>query len=125
MLKTEHELSVEFMASILDATHAEGQVSTIFSAVFDPKQDTIYLYINHRFNSPFVLSVEEQVATGARQAPLEELFQDLPSQGLTPEQIATIVFLGIILIGLITYLIQSARHVAEEGVIREDLCESL
>jgi hypothetical protein len=106
MLNTEHGLSPEFMTSILDATHAEGQVSTIFSAVFDPKQDTIYLYINHRFNSPLVLSVEEQIATGSKQVPIDELFQNLPPQGLTPEQIAKIVLLGIISIGLITYLRQ-------------------
>jgi hypothetical protein len=103
MLMAEHELSVDFMVSILDATHAEGQVSTIFSAVFDPTEDTIYLYYNHRFDSPITLSVEEQVAEGARQVPIEELFEDIPTQGLMLEQFVPFVLLGIVLIGLFIY----------------------
>ena len=101
MLQAEHELTIEFMASILDATHAEGQVSTIFSAVFDPT-GTIYLYINHRFDSPLTLSVEEQVAGGARQVPLEELFEELPAQW-NPDQLAPFALLGIVLAGLFIY----------------------
>ena len=102
MLRAEHELSVEFMVSVLDATHAEGQVSTIFSAVFDPTQDAIYLYINHRFDHPVTLSVDEQVALGARQVPIEELFEDLPAQwNIT--QLAPVALLGIVLIGLFLY----------------------
>ena len=101
MLQAEHELTVEFMASILDATHAEGQVSTIFSAVFDPT-GTIYLYINHRFDSPITLSVEEQVALGARQVPIEELFDDLPAQW-NLDQLAPVALLGLVLAGLFIY----------------------
>jgi hypothetical protein len=103
MLMAEHQLSVDFMTSILDATHAEGQVSTIFSAVFDPTEDTIYLYYNHSFNTPLTLSVEEQVAQGARQVPIEELFEDIPIHGVILEQIAPIALLGIVLIGLFIY----------------------
>jgi hypothetical protein len=104
MLNAGHELTVDFMVSILDATHAEGRVSTIFSAVFDPTRDTIYLYYNHRFDSPIILSVEEQVASGARQLTLEELFEDLPSQGLIPQQMVTLMaLLGIVLIGFFIY----------------------
>jgi len=99
MLNAEHELSVDFMASILDATHVEGQVSTIFSAVFDPT-GTIYLYINHSFDYPVTLNVEDQVALRERQEPIEELFDGLPAQGVTLEEMAPYALLGIVLIGL-------------------------
>lgn len=74
MLSADHMLSVEFMASILDATHAEGQVSTIFSAVFDPTEGAIHLYYNHHFNEPLTLDVQETLEGGARQVPIADLF---------------------------------------------------
>ena len=80
MLFAEHELSVEFITSILDATHAEGQVSTLFSAVFNPREGNIHLYFNHKFNKPLILDVKETVSGGTKQVPIEELFEDIAPQ---------------------------------------------
>ena len=99
MLSAEHTLSVEFMASILDATHAEGQVSTIFSAVFNPTEGNIHLYINHRFNDPLTLDVQETIAGGARQVPLADLF-DSQTSILTR---AAPVLIVVLAVGLFIY----------------------
>jgi hypothetical protein len=102
MLMAEHTLSVEFMASVLDATHMEGSVSTIFSGIFDPTTGTIYLYYNHRFHEPIVLDVDEVVAEGARQLPLS----DIVSTGLSQTaflELAPFILLGLVMIGLLIY----------------------
>jgi hypothetical protein len=102
MLSAEHTLSVDFMASILDATHADGQVSTIFSSVFDPMMGEIHLYYNHRFDQPLILDMQEELSGGAKQVPLDELFEDTESSGLL-EYDAPVVFLVIVLAGLLIY----------------------
>lgn len=103
MLSADHELSIEFMASILDATHAEGQVSTIFSAVFNPTETTVYLYYNHRFNQPVVLDIHEEVTGGAEQVPIEDLFEDKARQNQLLRNTAPVLLLVIIIFIIITY----------------------
>ena len=43
-IKTEKELTPEFMASVLDETHQPENYKTIFSAVYDLKELRIYLW---------------------------------------------------------------------------------
>ncbi|UCH57112.1 MAG: hypothetical protein JSV18_07195 [Candidatus Bathyarchaeota archaeon] len=63
-LETGDALTVEFMASVLDATHQEGEVSTIYSTVYDLKGRTVYLYYDHRFEEPVILDVAAELERG-------------------------------------------------------------
>ena len=99
----QRELTAEYMASILDATHAEGQVSTIYSAVYDLPERLIYLYIHHRFNEPLTLDVYEQLAEGDKQVPIEDLFPDLSTNISMLERMAPVVFLVLVMLALLIY----------------------
>ncbi len=96
----QQELTAEYMASILDATHAEGQVSTIYSAVYDLPERLIYLYIHHRFNEPLTLDVYEQLAEGDKQVPIEDLFPDVSTNSSMLERMAPVVFLALVMLAL-------------------------
>lgn len=56
------DLTVEFMASVLEATHLDGEFKTLYSAVYDLQQLRIYLYYNRQFHAPYVLDVKEELA---------------------------------------------------------------
>jgi len=66
-------LNVEFMASVLDATHQEGDVSTIYSTIYDLRERTLYLYYEHRFDEPVILDVATELERGDRQVHINEL----------------------------------------------------
>jgi hypothetical protein len=69
-------LTVEFMASVLDATHQEGEYSTIYSTVYDLKERTAYLYYNHLFDKLVVLDVATELERGDRQVHIDELLPE-------------------------------------------------
>lgn len=75
-LASSESLTAEFMASILDATHQEGEYSTIYSTVYDLKERTAYLYYNHRFDEPVVLDVATELERGDRQVHIDELLPE-------------------------------------------------
>lgn len=59
----QNDLTVEFMTSILEATHQDNfSVKTLYSAVYDLKNLRIYLFYNRQFDEPFVLDVKEELA---------------------------------------------------------------
>ena len=60
-IKTEKELTPEFMASVLEETHQTEKYKTIFSAVYDLKELRIYLYYNRQFKKPYILDVEKEL----------------------------------------------------------------
>lgn len=68
----ENDLTVEFMTSVLKATH---QYNTLFSTVFDLQKLRIYLFYNRQFDVPYVLDVKKELAktTGYRQVSLKDL----------------------------------------------------
>jgi hypothetical protein len=72
-METEGDLTVDFMASILDATHQEGEVSTIYSMVYDLRERLVYLYYEHSFDEAVTLDVAVELLKGDRQTPLEDL----------------------------------------------------
>ena len=102
MLMAEHDLSVEFMASILDATHTDGQVSTIFSAIFNPTEGNINLYYNHRFNEPLMLDMHEQVSSGAKQVPINDLFSSATQPSIL-EQAAPVLAVIALVVGFLIF----------------------
>jgi hypothetical protein len=71
----QNDLTVNYMASILKETHQRSIHKTLYSAVYDLPKLQIYLYYNRRFDNPFVLNVEEELAktTGTRKVPLSDL----------------------------------------------------
>ncbi len=68
----ENDLTVEFMTSVLKATH---QYTTLFSTVYDLQKLRIYLFYNRQFDVPYVLDVKKELAktTGYRQVSLKDL----------------------------------------------------
>jgi hypothetical protein len=61
------DLTVEYMASVLNATHRDSffdtrfSIKTLFSTVFDLKNMQISLYYKRQFNKPFVLDVKKEL----------------------------------------------------------------
>lgn len=55
-------LTVDYVRSILDATHQEGpDVNTVYSNIFDLRQGVIYLYHWYQFDKVVVLKVADQL----------------------------------------------------------------
>lgn len=64
----QRDLTVESMASVLNATHQDRlfSVKTIYSAIYDLKKLIIYLYYERQFNKPYVLDVKRELAKTKR-----------------------------------------------------------
>ena len=64
----ENNLTVEYMISVLNATHRDWffdtrfSMKTIYSAIYDLKNLQICLYFNRQFDKPFVLNVKKELA---------------------------------------------------------------
>lgn len=63
-----NNLTVEYITSVLNATHRDWffdtrfSIKTIYSAVYDLNNLQIYLYFNRQFDKPFVLDVKKELA---------------------------------------------------------------
>jgi len=72
---TAEALTVDYVRSVLDATHQEGpDVNTVYSNIFDLRQGVIYLYHWYQFDEVVVLKVADELAKGAVRRPIRELF---------------------------------------------------
>ncbi len=76
MLSNATKLSVPFFKAILDATHQEGTLSTIYSNIYDLKRGIIYVYLFHNFNNVYVIDLKKELTKGYR---LENLVNFFPS----------------------------------------------
>ena len=75
----QNDLTVEFVASVLKATHRRyGRLKTLYSAVYDLQKLRIYLYYDRQFDAPYVLDVKEELAktTGTRKVTLTDLISN-------------------------------------------------
>jgi hypothetical protein len=72
----ENDLTVEFMASVLNATHQDRLYKTLYSAIYDIQKLRIYLYYNRQFDTPYVLDVKKEVAKGYRKTALQDLISN-------------------------------------------------
>jgi hypothetical protein len=75
----QNDLTVEFMASVLKATHRRyGRLKTLYSAVYDLQKLRIYLYYDRQFDAPHALDVKEELAktTGTRKVTLTDLISN-------------------------------------------------
>ena len=83
-IRTQGDLTAEFMASVLNATHQDrfSSVKTLYSAVYDLQKLSIYLYYNRQFDKPYVLDVKQELAKtkGYRKVSLKDLISDIETQ---------------------------------------------
>ena len=74
-IESESDLTVEYLASTLDAVHAEGRkLNTLYSNIFDLKKGVAYIYYWHRFDDPVVLDVAEVIARRPEPVRISTLF---------------------------------------------------
>lgn len=66
-LDFEQDLTVEFMGSVLEATHRNWwfnttlSIKTVYSTIFDPRNLQIYLYLNRQFDHPHMIDVQREL----------------------------------------------------------------
>jgi len=74
-IESEHSLTVEYLASILNAVHEEGKnLNTLYSNIFDLKNGVVYLYYWHQFDYVVTLDVAEVIARRPQPAQIKTLF---------------------------------------------------
>jgi hypothetical protein len=66
--------SPELFRQILDATHQDHYVQTVYSQVYDLKQGLIYLYLFHDYDHAIVLNLADELAKGPHTVSLGSLF---------------------------------------------------
>lgn len=73
--KTEKDLTVDYLASVLDAVHEEGRkLNTLYSNIFDLKKGIIYLYFWHQFDDVVAIDVSEWIENEPDPKRIESLF---------------------------------------------------
>lgn len=78
-IDTNNSISIESIATVLDAAHFEGPlINTLYSNIFDVENGIIYLYYFHQFEEVVILNLEEELAKGWHSYRISDLFsQDL------------------------------------------------
>jgi hypothetical protein len=66
--------SIELFRQILDATHQDHYVQTVYSQVYDLKKGVIYLYLFHDFQNGVVLNLADELAKGPHMFSVASLF---------------------------------------------------
>jgi len=66
MLSDKSNLSVEYFRNILDRTHQEGDLTTLYSYVFDIKKGLIYVYFFHDYEHAWVIDIKKELQKGYR-----------------------------------------------------------
>lgn len=83
-IKDQRDLTVEFMASVLNATHQDRLlgIKTLYSAIYDLKTLRIYLYYERQFNKPYVLDIKQELSktTGYRKISLKKMISNMDMQ---------------------------------------------
>ena len=77
-IDAQNNLTVELMASVLNATHQNSDSKTLYSVVYDLQNLAIYLYYDRRFESPYILNVKKELAktTFRRKVSLTDLISN-------------------------------------------------
>ncbi|MGN7706556.1 carcinine hydrolase/isopenicillin-N N-acyltransferase family protein [Chryseobacterium sp. JV274] len=76
MLSGSKENSVEFLKKILDKTHQEGELNTLYSTIFDLKKGIIYVYLFHDYNIVYIIDLKSELKKGYR---IENLADHFPA----------------------------------------------
>lgn len=74
MLSSNKNISVDYCRNILDSTHAEGRISTLYSQVYDIKNMKIYIYNFHNYEECVIIDIREELKKGLSYYDLPKLF---------------------------------------------------
>ncbi len=74
-VRGQEELTVERVASIMEAVHVEGPSGwTLYSLVADLRERLVYVYFMFQYDVPIVLSIDQEIAQAQPSRPVSELF---------------------------------------------------
>ncbi|MDQ1095512.1 MULTISPECIES: carcinine hydrolase/isopenicillin-N N-acyltransferase family protein [Chryseobacterium] len=76
MLSESKENNVNFLKSILDKTHQEGELNTLYSTICDLKNGMIYVYLFHDYNTVYKIDLKAELKKGYR---IENLADHFPA----------------------------------------------
>ena len=76
MLEGAEEISVEFIRDVMDATHFEGELHTLYTTVYDLNEGLVYLYYFHDYENVVVIDLAEELAQGPYGYLISSLFPD-------------------------------------------------
>lgn len=66
MLSGSKENNINFLKSILDKTHQEGELNTLYSTICDLKNGIIYVYLFHDYNKVYKIDLKAELKKGYR-----------------------------------------------------------
>jgi choloylglycine hydrolase len=87
MLEDMNELTVEYFASICNATHQTGMYPSVYSGVYDLNEEILYLYYFYNYDNVVILDLEEELLLGEHVYFLADLFESFnhpPNKPITP-----------------------------------------
>ncbi|MFP3831827.1 carcinine hydrolase/isopenicillin-N N-acyltransferase family protein [Chryseobacterium sp. SIMBA_028] len=76
MLSGSKENNVDFLKKILDKTHQEGELNTLYSTICDLKRGIIYVYLFHDYNTVYTIDLKSELKKGYR---IENLADHFPT----------------------------------------------
>ncbi|MBP2616002.1 hypothetical protein [Chryseobacterium jejuense] len=76
MLATSKENTIGFLKTILDKTHQEGELNTLYSTICDLKKGIIYVYLFHDYNTVYKIDIKSELKKGYR---IENLADHFPA----------------------------------------------
>ena len=74
MLSSNKNISVDYCRDILDFTHADGNISTLYSQVYDIKNMKIHIYNFHNYDECVIIDIREELKKGLSYYDLPTLF---------------------------------------------------
>lgn len=74
MLTSSKENNVDLLKAVLDKTHQEGKLSTLYSTICDLKRGVVYVYFFHDYTTPYKINLKEELKKGYRIALLSNHF---------------------------------------------------
>jgi len=76
MLSGSKENNIDFLKNILDKTHQEGELNTLYSTICDLKKGIIYVYLFHDYNTAYKIDLKSELKKGYH---IENLADHFPS----------------------------------------------
>lgn len=64
MLASSKENNIGFLKTILDKTHQEGELNTLYSTICDLKKGIIYVYLFHDYNTVYKIDLKSELKKG-------------------------------------------------------------
>jgi len=74
MLETAEEVSVESIRDVMDAVHQAQSSPTLYTTIYDLKQQLVYLHYFHDYDNVRVFDLGEELARGPHGYEMESLF---------------------------------------------------